>query len=460
MTEPSLTLEVVGGVPGSGKTRTAWLEASRKPGLYVFAFHSIELLEEQAAHALKTGPRIFTAHSDKAGNVEPQILRAVETIRRDGLTHAFLLITHRALIAYDLSVLWGWHWVIDEAPQLHANGKLKITSTDQAAWASLIELTNVAGGVSAVNWTAPPQSVGEAMNGLLAGQANFVTAAERGGVILFSETLTVGSHSWLSIWLPSALPAPKSVRIVSASFEKSISAKLLGLLAPETGFTYREIIRPRLGQPTVTIRYFADWEATTQHWKTREGRGDLKAMADHIRTVRPDLGFWSGNEDVLELMDHRVSDREGIPPKAMGLNRHDASVSCAFFYSAKAVPGDEILLAEMGLTNADILAAREDEDVFQFVYRGAIRRPEYAGPYDIYLFSRQQAERLKHALEASGLTNVQIERATVAGVSAEPVAAKKKGRPKRWVGETDEERKARLAAYARRRRAANKPLTD
>ncbi|WP_206749931.1 hypothetical protein, partial [Salmonella enterica] len=40
-----------------------------------------------------------------------------------------------------------------------------------------------------------------------------------------------------------------------------------------------------------------------------------------------------------------------------------------------------------GITDAQIERAREEEDVLQFVMRGAIRKRDFGGDYDIYLYT-------------------------------------------------------------------------
>lgn len=452
-------ITIVTGPPGSGKSHQTWQTACVEPGLYVFAYPTIALLKEQAkraeAKSKADAPRIFEAHSEKHGRkrVQTQIAKHLATIQSEAVQHAFLLITHAGLVQNDFSDLRGWHWRVDEAPTLHANGKLRITQGDLSAWRALMDLDDPSDGWSAVRWKADKDNVGKRAESLLHKKDAFVAAAEQGTLYIRAEKLSHGSFDWISLWDLRSLPERRSLQINSASFRRSISAKLVSMLTPEVTFIEREVVRHRSQQPPVCIRYFSDWEATSNHWNCRTGRGDLKLIAAHIRASMPKLGFWSGNVEPLKLMDHYISGDEGIAPKAMGLNRYDGHASCADIYSAKPVPGDDLLIERFGLTRDDIRAAREDEDIFQFVYRGAIRRPDYGGPYDIFLFSRQQAERLKVALEASGLTNVGLNREVVEGISAGPVVVKK-GRPKRYAGETSDQRKARRSADRKRQRAA------
>ena len=105
-----------------------------------------------------------------------------------------------------------------------------------------------------------------------------------------------------------------------------------------------------------------------------------------------------------------------VLPKVAGLNRYRHLPSCAFLYSSKPLPQDETLKTVFELSDDDILTAREDEDIYQFVFRGALRHRDYAGVYDIYLYSLAQAERLRERMNGSGLGDVELVPVTGAGI--------------------------------------------
>ncbi|MGK3945937.1 hypothetical protein ABK046_47270, partial [Streptomyces caeruleatus] len=88
----------------------------------------------------------------------------------------------------------------------------------------------------------------------------------------------------------------------------------------------------------------------------------------------------------------------------------------ALIYSAKATPDDEAVIKTLGLDGNAIRAAREDEDVFQFVCRGAIRDPGYSGVYSVHLYDQEQAERLRDRLIGAGYTDVVTDPVYEAGI--------------------------------------------
>ena len=160
----------------------------------------------------------------------------------------------------------------------------------------------------------------------------------------------------------------------------------------------------------------------------------IKAVCDYLGKHVADLGFWSGNEEVRNLMEWRVG---GVltRPKVAGSNQYRDLRSCAFIYSSKPLPGDEALSGPLfKMSKADILAAREDEDIHQFVMRGIIRNESYREDYDCYVYSKRQAEALAIKMEAiaTSVEVIAIEEAdilTETFESSEKVPKQKEAKP-------------------------------
>ena len=150
------------------------------------------------------------------------------------------------------------------------------------------------------------------------------------------------------------------------------------------------------------VHYFASaHEGSTAFWSTGLGADCLSRVSRHLEQVT-ELGYWSCNEAVALAFRGRLSG-EMVAPKLAGQNRLRESRSCALVYSAKPTPGDQPLYDLLGLTADDVRRAREEEDIAQFVMRGAIRQAAYGGDYDVYLYSLRQAEALGAFLRDSGL---------------------------------------------------------
>jgi hypothetical protein len=58
-----------------------------------------------------------------------------------------------------------------------------------------------------------------------------------------------------------------------------------------------------------------------------------------------------------------------------------------------------------GLSKQDIERAREQEDIWQFVMRGAVRNADFAGVYTVYLYDVWQADTLADMLRDAGITD-------------------------------------------------------
>lgn len=425
MTE-RLTVPLLTGNPGGGKSHTIRDDMIERPGLCVFALPTIDLLREQERKLRRAAPnlRLFAAHSNRAGRkqVQLQVNKHLAAISEQGITRCVLLITHDFLESGDLTGLTGWRFYIDEPPIAIRAGKLTITRSSLKLWKSQFALSPIEtwGQLRRVDDT--PLRLGlERGDTMLKDLASLRRAAAGRSVVLLStDKWKIGTHNWMTIWTPLDLPSTE-VTMAGAGYLRSLGAKVaMKLHSDQLVFQEQEVTRPRSGQPKVTLHYFADWECSSPHWHTWDGLGDLAAIADHVRTQSPDLGYWSGNAIAKVAMSHRISVTQ--PSKARLAGRDDmmALQSCAFIYSSKASAHLKPILSLLRLTQEEVRQSAEDEDIFQFVFRGAIRRPEFDGRYPIYLFSKQQADRLKSMLHASGLDDVSLEFEGAAGVSQQP----------------------------------------
>jgi hypothetical protein len=118
-----------------------------------------------------------------------------------------------------------------------------------------------------------------------------------------------------------------------------------------------------------------------------------------------------------------------VLPKLAGTNTLIDQTSCALVYSNKAQDADAAILDVFDLTRAEIEQARELEDLFQFVMRGAIRRPDFGGEYNVYLYDRTQALALEQYLRKHRITDdVTLVGIHEAGILDEADLSLRKGR--------------------------------
>jgi hypothetical protein len=409
-TSSPMPVGVLLGLPGSGKSHRFIQEVVATPGFYIFFSPIIALIKEQVAALKRAAPDaiIIQVHSGVRGR-RPRNQAGLDDARAsvEGSPHfrVVIFMTHDALLTCDFSKFGNWHFRIDEAPNAVQSGMINIGQS--AAYFSATFDLDAAGDWSLLK---PRAALGNwreaAADALLSKEVNFLKAVQRSGGVFVNirDWREAKSFEWCAVWTPYFLRHTSSVKIAGASFMDS-----LGCLATKKWWS-KEVVfqdqtteRPRTGFPSISIRYFTQaHEGTTKLWEESVGRKHIKAVCDYLTEREPSLGFWSGNEMVRWLMEHRLN---GDPPdpKQAGINKFEFEESCAFIYSSKPLEGDGPLRSLFGITNEQILAARETEDIFQFVFRGAIRRPEFDGAYRIYLYTRRQAEALKARIDATGI---------------------------------------------------------
>jgi hypothetical protein len=148
-----------------------------------------------------------------------------------------------------------------------------------------------------------------------------------------------------------------------------------------------------------------------------------------------------------------------VRARIAGSNNYRHMTSCAFLYSAKATPLDRVLMQVFGLTQQDILRARETEDMWQFVMRGAPREVEFRGIYTAYVYDRQQADTLARMMRDNDIGLVLDPECVVDAGIADVVRSKpgpKVGEKAKGAGRSFEERQEEKRADDRRRKAAQR----
>ena len=439
-------VEVLTGPQGGGKSTVMREEAIAQPGLYLFAFPTIDLLDEQSADFFRAMPLIHTirVHKDSgAGAVARRLTAAREDFEAKGVAHGVIFTTQETLMNHDLDGFHGWHARVDEAPAAVQAGRFNIGVSSRPWLKESYEVIGADGSewstlkqkIERPHWKAVDRDAGAKAFGEIIKQA-----ARPDRVFVRTTSWDAADDiDWFSMWTPLSLSHFATVQIAGSSYTDSVGYRAArAIFDDRLIFSEREIAPPRKKQPTISIRYFTHGhDGSTTFWETSEGRLRIKQVCDYLGGHLPKTAFWSGNKVIQQLMEHRLPGSL-IRPMAMGINKYREARDCAFIFSGKATPNDEPLKAVFGLTDDDIRHAREDDAIAQFAMRGAIRDLDYGGPYNIYLYSQSQAERLRDHLIKIGFSTVEVVPLEDAGLMHEVRA------PARRREATPEERAARL----------------
>lgn len=419
-----MKVTVLTGPQGSGKSTVMRQEAIAQPGLYLFAAPTHELIDEQVEAFRKDAPHLdlWAVHSKRGGKgkVAERLAVARDTLIANGARHAVILTTHDAMMGSDLSAFAGWHARIDEAPAAVQAGSFNISemrtalkerfalhSKPEHDWASLTLKGD------RPSWKSLQGSLGakELVE-------FYKQAANPARVFVRTPNWdAMDDIDWFSIWSPLELAGFASVQIAGSSYSRGVG--YLGakaLFDDLLEFDERDVPVERNGQPSISIRYFTEGHrGSTAYWDTSDGRLQIKHVCDHLAKKLPKASFWSGNTVVQHLMEHRIKG-DLIAASAAGLNKHRARQHCAIIFSGKATKADKGMMAVFGLEQDHIERAREDELIRQFVMRGAIRDPAFDGAYDIYVYEKVQAERLKDHFEDLRFDTIELIPVTEAGM--------------------------------------------
>lgn len=430
--EAPIEVEVLTGPPGCGKSTKLREEVRDKKGLYLFFLPTIPLIREQVAAFEREAPgvRVFEAHSKPPGRGAVQ--RKLEDLRAkviaEGIEHAVVLTTHETLMGTDFATFNGWHARIDEAPNAVKGQTVRVANAIDYFKANFdLEPVEAAKPMAVVVPKGPPPNPRDIeKDALLKPLGEFIKRASTPSGVFVEAISWSGlvDLKWWSIWSPSTLRDFASVRVAGASYETS-----LGALVVRKWFSHLVRLKPipipmvRSGTPSIRIHYFTQsHRPSSTFWDSAVGRLMLSRVAEFLSAQAPDLGFWSGNAEVLKYLQWRIGG-ERVRPRVAGLNKWRDRTSCALIYSSGATLHDQPFMEAVGITADQVRHAREDEDILQFAMRGAIRNEAFDGSYDIYLYEKEQAERLAGRLQLSSVGQVEIVPEPSAGILDDPAEA-------------------------------------
>ncbi|MHB2208021.1 DEAD/DEAH box helicase family protein [Methylobacterium sp. CM6257] len=430
-TAGSITAYLLASPPGGGKTETIIDEMATMPAVYLYVLPRIGLIEEQEAWlrakaaAGSRSPTIVVIHSRMRG-----VKRKVVTCLRDAINgavdpHTVIITTHAAAMALDPSEFEGLHVRWDELPEgATPSGSIGLGTS----WPALAERYILPPG-DEPGWFrvmprpgAEPLSLGQIRGDVANKLVEFHRLVASGGRVVevniadWANAGVAGAPPvrWRSIWSLVALRHAASLKVAAAGYPGSLAdhaVRRAGGLRVEPV----RVGRPRTGQPQIKIYWYTPHPGSTGWWRTDTGKRCIVAISRHLEAMQF-TGYWASNGDIEDFFYGRLDGADQCSPKMAGSNSLRHHEACAMIYSAKMTPDDESIVQAFRLDRDDIRTAREGEDVFQFVCRGAIRDPGYSGRYDVYVYDLGQAEHLRARLLDSGYEDVILVAVPEAGI--------------------------------------------
>jgi hypothetical protein len=469
---------------GAGKTHWAIKRLSEAKGRSVLAVDRQEVAVQRAdairlcAEQAGLHPNVQVIVSDEDEGVRhANVARRIEDAAMDLANdpHVVLIVCHAGLRLADLSGFAGWNLIIDEAI-----GLLEHRVEETGAMLAWLEANYELGREVAV--------VGDEG----AAVTQFLPEPDGSYAIRFKGAFTKGdiskrgSRDWLnfhqmvltnearcdvgtwrekvrwSAWRrldPSAhLAAFDEISILADSFAET---ETYLLLAQDPAVTLVEIAEIKANdaarnwrQRDVRIEFFLDERPVSDSLlKGSAFRPHLKAIGRYIaKNSKAEDHLWSCNDAQAALLRKCGIPGDKVQPVQAGSNSF-ADITCvSMLYSAKPTPEAKALFGKWGVTEAQLVAAREYGAIRQFVMRSSARVPDSVKPLIFRVMDRAQADDLERYLTSAYGFIVALEHIDL-GIEVANTA-KIKARKSKPL--TVDEKRERQAGYAKKYRDKNK----
>lgn len=456
---------------GGGKTYWAIQRMASTPGKWVYAVDRREVMAGRAAElravAAERGQdlkveiiRSAIDESDSGGT--RQVRQAVEVVplHHSNALHVVVVVTHASLIAADLRKFTGWSVIIDETPAVLASGSRR--SPALVHWLrrvySLDTETLTGTGWTVIRPTShAPTSAQVAGDDTLAEWQDFhrrVISQDQPVLCSLTEWEEAANGQpwrWFSVWGFSALQAFTEVIVLANAFTETLAHLVSKAIEPSLGFQPLPI---RDAQTWVrrkaTLAYFTEGhEAGTAFWATRTGRGCLEIAARWIANhSRPDNHIWTCNAANTDMLAGLGIPGRHLTPRQHGANQFSGMTTASMLYAAKVGPDERLIIEALGLSVAQVVRAREREDLLQFALRTSLRVPGDPRPVELRVYDKAQAKFLSEVLAATGYIDVEL---MAVDIGILDVTKPKPGRPPTTLvaTRTEAERKRTMRAKNR-----------
>lgn len=333
--------------------------------------------------------------------------------------HVVVIITHAGLMSADMRTFTGWTAIIDEAPNTLTSGVCRSPAlTPWLERAYNLDSATLAGTgwaqVRATSYTPTPAQV--SADSTLAAWLDFHRRVVSAGQPVICSLSNWGDATdgrvwhWFSAWTFSSLQAFTDVIILANAFRETLAHFISRALEPAVEFLPLPIPDARTWvQRRAIIGYFTEGhQSGTTFWSSRAGRDCLGAVARWLAANITADHVWTSNNAFAPFLSGFGIPGERLAPRQHGANQFRHITKASALYAAKVSPDERQIIEALGLSSAQVVRAREHEDLLQFVLRTSLRVPHDPRPVELYVYDKVQASFLAEALGSSGYIDVKL----------------------------------------------------
>lgn len=480
---------------GAGKTERAIDKLVNGKGKAIFvterreSFAELEGRIRAKAEAIEARPTVLQIHGGldlRSGSVVKEVESLPDCCA--GYRHVIVLITHAAFLRSNFAQFAGWQIVIDEVPAF-LDFEEKVTHLDSDFFEQHYRLEKVS-----EHW----QSVSPTFDGIALTVAD-VRADDSHAHLANFHARVLEAHNpdsrrhvlcnlpdwsamqnrkvkwcWASAFSFLALAAFERVEVLGNRVRSDIGSRITQFLDGEdVEWVEMPPIRRActFSRRRVHVSYFSERPASKSFFSSSEGQAALRQIGQHLREALPtEQSIWTANDTSIGAAPTprsllNLEERNYLPPRQAGTNRHKASSHAAMIYAAKPAPNLQNLLNTLGIETDAWTRSTECETILQFATRTSVRDPLNTQPIHLYVFDKDQAAYVADYFAELPYTETDVSKVEVSFEISPPSRG---GRPRtsrtpdeqaRWEEKRrkkDRERKQRVRTEARNHTRASR----
>lgn len=381
MSNKKTKLKYSNGDCGSGKTRETIKLFNSDDKKSILVQNTLKLMEQSQSY-LNDSVMICSSDESDASVMN----RVVEFLQNP--THKVLIISDKTFSGLAVSLLHGWRTVVDDATGFSSFKNINESDVDmkKIVQNKIFSELKVFGDDAKYITAQKNDNDGELL-GLLTRSFNIIENNDKffmnSDWFLETDKVQLGITAFRDMSKYVGL----DIKFIANNFEKSTvylahpdifeKVEIQGLEKRKVPFTER-----------LKVFYFSETNLS-KTWKDNNPQ-ELKKVYDYLNKTLNDDYYWTNNNaDTLSLNGTKIS------PDARGINSLQQFKTCVWLACMRPNPVEVVHNKyAFGIDGDQLVAAREHENIYQFVNRGVVRDYRSSEIQTVYVFSKEQAECL------------------------------------------------------------------